>query len=164
MWQRTTSHIHLEHDIHQHKKKQDLVEEVDKYVSDYIHMITKRASGKDVENDNRPHVGDLVAIVKEDKNVSGFFHSRLRYGIVTAKAKPSSDGLSRSSFIQIRCHQGEVFDQELMEGSTYYTVHRKNKHIMVLESQDAIQSIEQIFREDAIRVEKMVNLVEKDNL
>ena len=33
---------------------------------------------------------------------------------------------------------------------------------MVLESQDAIQSIEQIFREDAIRVEKMVNLVEKD--
>ena len=33
---------------------------------------------------------------------------------------------------------------------------------MVLESQDAIQSIEQIFREDAIRVEKMINLVEQD--
>ena len=62
---RTTSHIHLEHDIRQHNKKtKDLVEEVDKYVSNYKHMITKRASGKDVENDNRPHVGDLVAIVK----------------------------------------------------------------------------------------------------
>ena len=33
---------------------------------------------------------------------------------------------------------------------------------MVLESQDAIQSIGQIFREDAIRVEKMINLVEQD--
>ena len=50
------------------KITQDLVEEVDKYVSDHIHMITKLALGKDVENDNRPHVGDLVAIVKEDRN------------------------------------------------------------------------------------------------
>ena len=39
---------------------------------------------------------------------------------------------------------------------------RKKKNIMVLESQDAIQSIEQIFREDIIRVEKMINLVEQD--
>ena len=33
---------------------------------------------------------------------------------------------------------------------------------MVLESQDAIQSIEQIFREDAARVERMINRVEQD--
>ena len=33
---------------------------------------------------------------------------------------------------------------------------------MVLESQDAIQSIEQIFREDAIGFEKIINLLEQD--
>ena len=99
---RTSSHIYLEHDIHSHNKKtQDLVEEVDKCVSDYLHLITKRALGKDTKNNNQPHVGDLVAIVKEDRKVSGFFHARLRYGIVTAKTRPSTDGLSRSSFIQI---------------------------------------------------------------